>query len=326
MGLERQYAKELRRYVRQEMALLKSYVPEIVATALANGIRVDEEEQEPEDDSDWILVLIALLFSRITEHQTTSPAFIRGEVEQIFQRVWSFAEREYDRIAKSVFGSTNTPPIGYMQDIEKMRNIFLDQNLRLISSINSEIREALYYTLAQNAVMGVDTKALERQIRDFIINRTEISEKRAVLIGADQVGKLNSQMTQYLQQKDGVKEYIWRTMRDSRVRPTHRARDGQLFRWDSPPPDGHPGWPIRCRCVADPVFDTNKKGLQPRRNSFIPLSEDGIIKADKVMTGHKDPPKKFEPYGVIDKIEDNGHIYISNFLWLGRDNGEANTF
>jgi hypothetical protein len=51
----------------------------------------------------------------------------------------------------------------------------------------------------------------------------------------------------------GVEEYIWRSSDDDKVRHTHSAYDDRVFRWDTPPPDGHPGQAYGCRCVAEPV-------------------------------------------------------------------------
>lgn len=56
------------------------------------------------------------------------------------------------------------------------------------------------------------------------------------------------------QQAAGVEEYIWRTVGDSDVRPDHREREGMRYRYDNPPPDGHPGTPWGCRCFAEPVL------------------------------------------------------------------------
>jgi len=67
-----------------------------------------------------------------------------------------------------------------------------------------------------------------------------------------QVLQLGGQANATIQQAAGVESYIWRTMRDSRVRPAHASRDGRRFRWDRPPSDGHPGAAYNCRCVAIP--------------------------------------------------------------------------
>jgi SPP1 gp7 family putative phage head morphogenesis protein len=95
-----------------------------------------------------------------------------------------------------------------------------------------------------------------------------VNEKRAALIACDQVGKLNSQLAQYEQVNQGVDSYIWQTMMDNRVRPEHAERQGKRYYWNDPPSGGHPGWSYRCRCVAIPLYDTNKIGLEPRAGTY----------------------------------------------------------
>lgn len=99
-----------------------------------------------------------------------------------------------------------------------------------------------------------------------------ITKNRARLIARDQTSKLNSSINQARQQSIGVEEYVWRTSKDERVvgnpsglypkgnrkHMNHWDREGKRFRWDSPPPDGHPGQAINDRCRAEPVIDINK--------------------------------------------------------------------
>ena len=84
---------------------------------------------------------------------------------------------------------------------------------------------------------------------------TGISARKAKGIARDQIATLQGQVTQARQTRLGVKRYRWRTVGDARVRTTHRQREGEIFSWDRPPPDGHPGAPINCRCWAEPVMD-----------------------------------------------------------------------
>ena len=65
------------------------------------------------------------------------------------------------------------------------------------------------------------------------------------------------------QQKLGITHYTWRTSQDERVRHEHVLRDGRRFAWDNPPDDGHPGQPIRCRCVAEPYTEHLMGGKSP---------------------------------------------------------------
>lgn len=50
---------------------------------------------------------------------------------------------------------------------------------------------------------------------------------------------------------NGIQRYIWWSQGDQRVRPKHRSRHGEKFKFSSPPSDGHPGASYSCRCFAE---------------------------------------------------------------------------
>ena len=85
------------------------------------------------------------------------------------------------------------------------------------------------------------------------------TKRRAALIARDQVTSLNAELTRIRQQQVGIEQYTWSTVKDERVRKSHRALEGTTQRWDKPPiVDGepaHPGQPINCRCQAIPDVD-----------------------------------------------------------------------
>lgn len=104
-----------------------------------------------------------------------------------------------------------------------------------------------------------------RDIEDALKRRLEISRNRAHVIARNELGNAASHAMQATQTSRGITHYEWFTARDDRVRgkpggryakasPSHYARHGRIFAWDSPPSDGHPGQPIMCRCVAIAVL------------------------------------------------------------------------
>lgn len=109
-------------------------------------------------------------------------------------------------------------------------------------------------------------------LRQYIEHTYHLADWEAKRLARDQTSKINTAVTQARNEEIGLEEYIWRTTGDSRVVGTpgglyvkpnklhgnHYERNGKKFRWDSPPPDGHPGWPINCRCWADPVVEIAK--------------------------------------------------------------------
>lgn len=123
-------------------------------------------------------------------------------------------------------------------------------NTRLIQSIPEQYLESVQNITLSGFQSGESTKSM----REKIEARYEVTKSRAQLIARDQVSKLNGELTQLRQSELGVKKYRWTTAADERVRDEHRARDGKVFSWGEPPSDGHPGQPINCRCVAQPIL------------------------------------------------------------------------
>lgn len=147
------------------------------------------------------------------------------------------------------------------------------QAVHLITTIPTE-----YLDKVQVAVFKSYQQERLPEGRDLIQEIREIGKltyERAKLIAVDQTNKMHGMVTQARQTSLGIEEYIWRTAGDERVVGTpgglypkgsklhgnHYDREGKVFRWDDPPADGHPGWPIRCRCHAEPVIDYDKLKL-----------------------------------------------------------------
>lgn len=165
----------------------------------------------------------------------------------------------------------------YLLDSDEFSNVFdfnLIECVALIKSIPTEylgkVAEALKREF--NGEGQPEGRSLAGQIKE----ETGISTRRAKFIARDQTAKMNAQFNQVRQQDLGIEEYIWRTAGDqrvvgnpsglfpksNRVHGDHYSRNGKVFRWDTPPVDGHPGIPINCRCVALPIIDFSKLNLK----------------------------------------------------------------
>lgn len=263
IGLEREYAKILVRYTRDVRQICLEFVPLLVAEAMANGINADRMDN-------WITDITSKIKETID-----SKLRIRDKVTAMFDKVKGFAKRQQEKIFRGVFGST--PQGGNNRQYEVIKTIWVSQNLELIESIDRRTMEQIHYALARNVIRTVDKEMLTKELTQSIMQMGKVNEKRAALIACDQVGKLNSQLAQYEQFNQGVTSYIWSTRRDSRVRQKHREREGKVFRWDNPPDDGHPGWPVRCRCTSVPLYDTDKVGMKPRAGSFREVGKDNSV-------------------------------------------------
>ena len=126
------------------------------------------------------------------------------------------------------------------------------ENVSLIRSIPEEYFKNIESIVFSGTTQGRDATSMISQI----IEQGDVSTRRAKLIARDQSSKLNSALNQKRQDNLGIKEYIWRTGGDGRVRSSHSSKNGKVFRWDDPPKDtGHPGQDIQCRCVAQAIIN-----------------------------------------------------------------------
>lgn len=133
---------------------------------------------------------------------------------------------------------------------------FVDANVGLVRGIGDRLAsdiEAKTLNAVQRGRLWPDLAADLEQTYGM-------SEERARLIGRDQVGKLYADVDQARQRELGVTHFIWRSVRDERVRDEHQEFDGNKYAYADPPLNGKgepvmPGDEPLCRCQADPVFD-----------------------------------------------------------------------
>lgn len=140
----------------------------------------------------------------------------------------------------------------------------------------AEENTALITNLAQSYLSKVTTAVNSgfrdglswRDISKNIQAETGVAKRRADLIARDQVATMNMQVTKQRAADLDVKQFVWRTMEDQRVRgnpsglypkakPSHYARNGKTYNWSdgAGSQDKFPGQAINCRCYAANVIE-----------------------------------------------------------------------
>lgn len=190
-----------------------------------------------------------------------------GELGQIFTGADEHSRREMSRVMRIDFGK-----LGHAAQ----QQTWVRNNVRLIKSVSFERLEAVRATVEESVLSGERHEGL----RDKLIAQFGVTKSRASLIARDQTLKLTSQLNQQRATSVGVQTYTWITSRDERVRPGHKALDGTIQRYDSPPitnprtgERNHAGFDYQCRCVAAPNTDELLGIDEVQEAAGVPLPE-----------------------------------------------------
>lgn len=147
-----------------------------------------------------------------------------------------------------------------------IRDRMIKQNLGLIRSLASEHLDDMTRILGDGLTQGKSLK----EMTDSIEHLTGVNRSKAKFWAADQASKFFGEVTKTRQTAAGIPGYIWRTMKDGRVRDRHAALNGRYFDWKKPPAagpkgePGHPGDTYRCRCFAEPAFGPEYEDKNPQ--------------------------------------------------------------
>ena len=248
--IEKGYIRDLQKRVKvlREMVepkLLALIVRE--AAKRADSMRLDV-------DGDLERLIFDLLGDILVAYERRIPD-PRPIVRRVGESTNAFNRRQVERQVGSLVGFDVTAIEGFT-DIDL--DIFTADNIELIQSVTDDYRDQVQELVLEGFQKGRRPETIAKEL----VERGDITLRRARLIARDQIEKLNAKITEQRQTAIGIDSYIWRTSLDSRVRQLHREREGEVFKWDSPPEDGHPGQPINCRCRAEPNIEDFLAGLE----------------------------------------------------------------
>lgn len=184
----------------------------------------------------------------------TVKAKVSGIAETLAKTVVSRQRQQSDdQLTDMIRKQTGIDFSGLMAD-EALQDAIDEAVAANVSLINSIPQQ--YLDRVEQAVMAsLQAGTLNETLADELAKIEGVTRNRAKLIARDQLGKINSRLSQIRQQSLGITHYFWSTSQDERVRKRHARWDGDRIAWDTPTIDGHPGQAIRCRCTAIPDLD-----------------------------------------------------------------------
>lgn len=239
-------------------AVRRHILPVLAELDRADETRADEQDEDSRPNR-------AVSIAKHDASLRTSQADIRGaartsltatqeleaaELELMVGRRIAPKSKRPRKAGQRIIVDLGVDPFGSEPWLNSAMADAVERNVRLIRSIPARHFDEIAEIVSTGVRSGLQGEVIAAQI----LGRFGVARRRAELIAVDQVGKFYSSLDDRRMRALGVEAYYWRTSKDERVRPEHEARDGQLFRMDDPPPDGHPGEPVRCRCYREPVI------------------------------------------------------------------------
>ena len=240
---------------RRYLALLRTWLFELHVKArrtLLSAHDVAVHEMRTDDWSDTVSGAVAAI-------TFNPPEEVTAELRPIADTIDLYQAKKWNALAAKLVGVRG---LAVDPKVIPFLKSWSETNAQLISSIGESYHAAVARSVREGVTNGIGSAALAKELeKDYAL-----SVSRAKLIARTETAKLNGNVSQRRQEAIGIKEYEWRTVRDERVRKSHRVLQGMICRWDDPgvyraPGEsgwssrasiggfvGHPGQDFQCRC------------------------------------------------------------------------------
>lgn len=246
-AIEREYQIEITHLVidrvREAIKPLLDELPRLLATAQRdrnNALRTDAGEGKR----------VRQLMDEARE--TIAEAVTVEDLEKLARRIAKrTADYQGTQLHRQVRAALGADVFTQDRALRPLTEAFVDANVGLIRDIG----DTLAKDIEAATMRAIQDGMLHGDLADELEARFGFAEKRAELIARDQIGKAYGQINAARQRELGVERFVWRTVRDERVRSEHEEREGEIYSYDDPPDGELPGEPINCRCYAEPIFD-----------------------------------------------------------------------
>lgn len=249
LPVEREYAASLLRIVvavREALKPLLEELPSLLESAArarrVDGVRLDADEGKR------VRELVEQARRRLSD--TVNTRDLEDLAEQFARRTATMQRIQLGNQLQSVLG---VEVLVADRGLAAIMDGFVAENVALIRNIPEKMLGDIERTVTRAMTSGT----LHPDLAEELDKQFGFGEERAKLIARDQVGKFYGQVNATRQRELGVDRFIWRTVKDERVRSEHEELEGEIFSYadGGHPEEGLPGEAINCRCSAEPVLD-----------------------------------------------------------------------
>lgn len=239
VSTERAFEKELRKLLR---GIAKQIRTEILPEYSRRTDLLPETPLLQDGVDDWFANIRTLRGSLTGAAAAAVSALLDAEADRHTKRFTAIIQSQI---------KVSLDAIVRLEDLTEYMQAATARSVNLIGDLYDATRRRV----EQITLAAVLTSKPVNDLRKELQEAMGIASRRATLIAVDQTSTLVSELNQIRQEQAGITKYEWATAGDERVRDLHSSYNGKTYSWDKPPSDGHPGTPIRCRCVALAVLE-----------------------------------------------------------------------
>lgn len=272
-NLENNYAKQLSKLVKEQAdILLYEYDQNIAQYLNASKSRLDGFKHDGVSDAVQAVLdkVKAITFGLFNPQKKESVA------SKFVQAINTTNKTQVERQAK-VGGLSVSEFEPWIDDFMQAK---VKENVSYITTISEDFTAKTEQIILRGVTSGESASELRKQL----VAQTDATQNRAKFIARDQTGTIFGQLTKERHVKADIPGFMWSDSADSRVRPTHRERNGKYYSY-SDPNVVLPGTEYGCRCVAIPEFDESKfeNSAQEAEQKWAPPEPlDNLAKYDDV--------------------------------------------
>lgn len=168
---------------------------------------------------------------------------------------WAVSVEEWERedFARGLRTSVgvDTKPFLNAEDAAPEIAAYVEKNVALIKGLEADTAKRVERATWDAFIKQTPRRELAAELSE----QMGIERRHAEFIARDQTTKLGNDLNQLRQEQAGITQYIWRHSGKVNYREDHKDRDGQVFNWDDPPEDGHPGEAPNCGCTAEAYIE-----------------------------------------------------------------------
>lgn len=246
-------SRELVRMGAKHRARSSAFVIELSAVPLDVRQSIYQAKDTASKAIAGVSALVLLMRSNVDDSETGI------DIKPTEKLILDAANGEFNRAMQDFDIRRN--PIGIPSEMQGIADEINEAIKEDAKRVMREEQERLSRELAELAAENAPLEALKKTIEEAkkrIVTRTSTMSEHAAAL-------LLSEFRRKQAQRLGLPSYIWKTMRDNRVRHDHRLLEGQECQWSNPPIEnrrtGHranPGEAPNCRCVPLLVINTNE--------------------------------------------------------------------